>query len=143
MRNREFSRAKFFAGLFIASLTLSTGFGVIFAEPVGTALSITPGAYVLSSDIMGSEFELYRTGDSCRVRIELFQPESHHLADFEGPAIIAGNKIIVVSDDGDNARIMLTVTDREVKIEANDEVEMQYSGMNATFNGTYKYKPAK
>ena len=120
-------------------LVTNTNFSPAAQSDLGTA--VKPGAFYLTNGIMEGTLEISKGRDSYIVYINLYQPDSSHLADFDGPALVIGNRIIVLSSMGDDARITVTMSEGIAVVEANEEAEMNYCGMNATFNGTYDCKP--
>jgi hypothetical protein len=109
---------------------------------VSPAAAMTPGAYILSNGVMTGVFELYETGAAYRAHIKLVRTQSSHVADFEGPATVEGEGLVIKSTMGDGAMIAITFKDGFADVEANDEAETLYCGRNATFNGRYRCEPA-
>jgi hypothetical protein len=118
--------------------------GAAFAAsaPHAAAPVVNPGIYAVSNGVMKGTFELHEDKGLYAAHINLVQPDSGHLADFKGPAIIAGNKITVTSTEGDGARITIRMVNGVAVMKANTAAD-DYHGMRATFNGTYDYKRIK
>jgi hypothetical protein len=131
-------RVKIFTAAVMISITL-----VSLALAAAAAPAVRPGVYtLLSNGVMEGEFELRIAGNFYEATVNLVQPDSGHVAIFAGPAVIAGDKVVIESTEGDGAEITVTLTGGLAVVEANEKAE-EYHGSHATFNGTYICRPVK
>ena len=127
----------------LAFLLMAAVAGLASARQGEADAAIKPGVYALSNDAMKGHFELFKDQNSYRAHIHLIQTESEHVADFAGTATVAKNRVVIDSTEGDKARITITVANGIAVVKANQEAEMLYKGVSATFNGRYSCKPQK
>jgi hypothetical protein len=131
-------KGRIFTAAVIVSITLASS-----ALAAAAAPAVRPGVYaLLSNGVMEGEFELRIAGNFYEATVNLVQPDYGHVAFFDGPAVIAGNKVVIESIEGDGAEITVTLTDGLAVVEANEKAE-EYHGTHATFNGTYVCRPVK
>jgi hypothetical protein len=132
----------------------STGFGddiVLYLVEISPVVSqsaasantnIKPGEYELVNDSQEGGFSLTKVGGKYEASIGFFNKNSQNVAEFEGPATLSGNKIIIKDTDGEGVVITITVDKGIAKIEANDAAAA-YAGAGAYFDGIYKCTPKK